>query len=240
MKRKITAFLVAMFLMFLLVPAVKSEAASLGTPTGISLNAQKGKEFQIAWDFDYSLNTYYQSGYGVGYEMQITNLKGAEIATYTSVSGDMGILSGDSTKYGANVSNSAMKSKPFKVKVRSFIYDTAGQYTYSEFSKEKIIVPRPTIKGGKATGGGAKITWNKIKGAKSYTVYLSSNNGKSFKKVTTTKSTSATISNLKRYKDYYVYVQADKVKCNKKRYNSTKPLTKTSNAYSFYIYTTYR
>lgn len=134
------------------------------------------------------------------------------------------------------VSNSKFKSQGFKFKVRSYVYDENQQKVYSSYSSEKVIVPRATVKNKKLVKGKVKLTWSKVSGAKNYSVYLSSNNGKSFKKIGTTSKTNYTISKkLGYYKDYTVYVQVNGVKYKSKKYNSTKPSLKTSNGTSFYI-----
>lgn len=241
MKKKLTLLFTVFVFAVVFVPAINAQAETLNTPTGIKLNAQDGAKFQVIWDYDYGLDSYYATGlYGCGYEVQVTNAKDSVIATYDSLTANnMGTLSKDPSKFGINLNISKLKTSAFKVKVRSYIYDVNYQYTYSAVA-EKIIVPRATVKGGKALGNNqAKITWNKVSGAKNYTVYLAKAKGSkpgSFKKITTTKKTNATLSNLTKYKDYYVYVSANGVKVGKKKYSSTKPAEKASNAYGFYIY----
>ena len=167
--------------------------------------------------------------------------KGKNIKTYNMV--DDCSYTYDSSKWYAKFSNSSLQNKGFKVRVRAYVYDASGNRIFSDYSSAKVIVPRPKITSKKVISGSKpslKIGWKKMSGAKSYTIYLSSNNGKSFKKKGTTKSRSFKIKNLSRYKDYYVYVVANGVKCGKKKYSSTKPSYKLSNAYGFYIYTQYR
>lgn len=241
MKKRITMLLTMLLFAFMLIPAVTAQAETLVAPGAIQLNDQAKAKFQIIWPLDGSLNSYYSAGYKVGYNIQITDINDAVIAVYDSATySDFGALSTNPSYCAINVENASLKKQPFKVKVNSYIINPQGQAFYSPVT-EQVIVPRPTVKKGKVSGSnGAKITWNKVKGAKSYSVYLSKNNGKSFKKVATTKKTNTLVSGLKKYKDYYVYIQANKVKCNGQKLNSTKALKKDANSYGFYIYTTYR
>ena len=75
-----------------------------------------------------------------------------------------------------------------------------------------------------ASKGKTIVYWTKMKGAKSYTVYTCTTNGKNKKKVITTKKNSATIntSKFKKNKCYYFYVKANGVKYKKKKYNTGK------------------
>ena len=88
-------------------------------------------------------------------------------------------------------------SSAFIFKVRSFVCDANNQPIYSE-TAEKLVVPRAVVTKIKATSRTTgKVSWNKISGAKKYTVYVSSNNGKKYKKAGSTKSKSFTIKNMK-------------------------------------------
>jgi hypothetical protein len=231
---------VAFLFVLVLVPATKSEAANLNKPGSIKFVAQQKSKIVLTWNFDPGLLTYLNAGYDVGYEVQFRTSKNKKIKTYnSSIDQDCFMYDETTSTFGFVASNSKFKAAPFKVRVRSFIYDEQTQtYEYSAYSSEKVIVPRAVIKKGKVTGEGkVKVTWNKVSGAKSYTIYLSSNEGKKYKKVTTTTKCSATLKKLKKYKNYYVYVQANKIKVGKKKYNSTKLTGDAANVYKFYIYT---
>lgn len=241
MKKHIKMLVAALLLCFALVPAAKAEAAvaTPAAPGGLGLYASKGNEFMLSWNLDQSLayNTY--SYYG--YEVVIENLKGKKILTLDSDTyTDFGTVTNNPNKVAVIANSSKLKTQGFRFKVRAFVYDEIGTKVYGKYSGYKVIIPRANITGGKMSGSNVKISWQKVTGAKNYSVYLSSNNGKSFKKVATTSKKSATLKKLKKYKDYYVYVQANKVTYKKKKYNSTKPTDKVTGAYSFYIYTSYR
>lgn len=243
MKTKITMLFAALFMCVMLVPAVKAEAAVVtpATPSGLGLYSQEKELFGLSWTFDTNLAIYSDvyPGY-YGYEVVVSTLKNKQITTMDSeyYPNDFGLKD---NKVVALVSNTKMKTQGFKFKVRSYVYDENAQKVYSAFSKEKVIIPRATITNKSLKSGKVKVTWKKVSGAKSYTVYLSSNNGQSFKKVGTTKKNSYTINkSLARYKDYYVYIQSNNVKYKGKKYSSTKPTEKASNCSGFYITTVYR
>lgn len=244
MNKQIKTLLVTLLLCFVLAPAAKANAAVVtpATPNGLGLYSQKESTIAVDWTFDANLN-YYSDVYPgyYGYEIVISNLKGSVMGTYdSSIYSDYFKWETDS-KVAFIATNSKFKTQPFKFKVRSYVYDEAQNKVYSAFSSEKVIVPRATITSKKLSNGKVKISWSKVTGAKDYSIYLSSNDGKSFKKIGTTSKKSYTIKkSIKRYKDYYVYVQANKVKCGKKKMNSTKPVDKGSNASGFYISTVYR
>lgn len=242
MKNKVTMLIAMVLFAIALVPAVKTEAAS-ATPSGISLYNQSKNRVQIVWNFDQSILSYVTSDnlntYDCGYEVQFYTLKNKKFASYNSNNyQNMGIVEGNSSKFFIDVNNSKFKTAGYIVKVRSFYSTNGVNYVYSKWA-QKVIIPRATIKNVKQVNRYStktKITWNKVSGAKSYTLYMSSNNGKSFKKVTTTKKTSATTKSLKMYTDYVFYVQANGVKYKKKKYNSTKPTVKTANGKGWYYH----
>ncbi len=236
-------FMMSVMVMAFAVTGITASAAPAkpATPKGVILYDYEGSTVQVNWKIDPNLSgVSFQEGnwYGTcgwGYEAVFMTAKGKTIKTTAA-------RTFDSQTATAVVTSSKLKNAAYKVKIRSYLsYKDANgnvQYVYSS-PATKTFVPRAVIKRGKAIGGGkAKIYWNKVSGAKSYTMYISSNNGKSFKKVGTTKKTSMNTKTLKKYKNYYVYVQANGVKVSGKRYNSTKMTKKKiANAYKFYIYT---
>lgn len=84
-----------------------------------------------------------------------------------------------------------------------------------------------------------KLSWNKVSGAASYTIYYSSSYKGKLKKLATVKGSSYTWMKLKKSKTYYVYVKANNVKFGTKKYSSTT--AKNQKIYSFWIgnFTTY-
>lgn len=246
MKKHVKMILTALLFVFVLAPAAKANAAVVtpATPGGLNLYSQDGSKVGLYWNFDSNLS-YYSDAYPgyYGYEVTVKTLKNASIAVLDSDKDSFYANSPKSGQCAVIFTNSKLKTQGFKFSVRSYVYDENQQKVYSAPSSEKVIIPRPTIKSRKMVKNKVKLTYNKVTGAKNYTIYLSSNNGKSFKKIGTTSKTSFTIANtknLKRYKDYYVYVQANGVKYKGKKYNSTKPLDKGSNSTGFYIKTVYK
>lgn len=244
MKKSIKLLLVALLFCFALAPAISAEAATQKPvkPSGLGLYSQDKGKVSLSWKYDSNLS-YYSTAYPgyYGYEIVITTLKNKKIATLDSSDNYGSFYTQGSSKIMAVVSNSKFKSQGYKFKVRSYVYDDNAQKVYSDYSSEKVIVPRASIKSGKLVKNRVKITWGKVSGAKSYNIYMSSNSGKSYKKIGSTKKTNYTIKkSLKKYKTYYVYVSANSVKYKGKKNSSTKPTDKTANAYSFYITTRYR
>lgn len=238
MKNKVTMLIAMILFAIVLVPAVKTEAAQ-ATPSGLNLHTQTKNRIQIVWNFDQNLYPLYYYNY-YGYEIEFYTLKNKKFASYnSSKDASKMIENNDMSKVGIDVTNNKFKTEGYKVRVRAFYTEDGVNYDYSKWA-EKVIIPRATIKKVKlASGTKMKVTWNKVSGAKSYTLYISKN-GSSFKKVTTTKKTSATTKKLVKYQNYYYYVQANGVKYKKKSYNSTKPVEKASNAVGpYYIYTRY-
>lgn len=120
---------------------------------------------------------------------------------------------------------SSIKNKGMQYQVRTYILLDNGKKVYSDWTSTKVIVPQAKIsKLQKVSTNKIRVTWKKVSGAKNYTIYKTTNSGKSYKKVKTvsSKTTSYTVSGFKKGKKNGVVVVANKVKVGKKRYNSTK------------------
>ena len=246
MKKHVKMILAALLFVFVLAPTAKANAAVVtpATPGGLGIYSQDGSKVGLVWNLDNNLPNYSSAYIDFGFEVTITTLKNKSIAVidkntvYNAYDSNFGTKD---NKVLLIVNNSKLKTQGFKFKVRSYVYDENQQKVYSAYSTEKVIIPRPTIKSKKMVGNKVKLTYNKVTGAKNYSIYLSSNNGKSFKKIGTTSKTTYTITKkLKRYTNYYVYVQANGVKYKGKKNNSTKPMDKGSNSSGFYIRVIYR
>lgn len=107
------------------------------------------------------------------------------------------------------------------------------QWGWSGWSKKAYLFTQPMVNAKKTKVKGNKMTviWGKIKGATSYSVYVSTKEKKGYKKVATVKSSksSVTVKKLgkKKFspkKNYYVYVVANK-KVGKTTYTSGKHYT---------------
>ncbi len=113
----------------------------------------------------------------------------------------------------AFITKSVLKNHSFyKVRVRAYCKDSSGGKSYSQWSSWKYVCPQPDMEFRK-TSKGIKVSWDKIKGADRYVVYMSTKQYSGYKKVATTKKTSKVItkfgkSRLKSGKKYYFYVVA--------------------------------
>ena len=243
MKKVFKSLLAVILFAVILFPSIRSNAAvAPSVPTGLGLYGQDGPKFGLRWALDQNIvicgvNNHF------GYEVTVTTIKGKKIGVYDKNSIDNGYDSDfqfkDNKAY-MFITNSKMAKQAFKFKVRAYVYDETGAKLFSDYSAEKIIVPRAKVTNLKATSRSTgRITWKKIKGAKSYTVYVSSDGGNKYKRQGTTKGTTYTVKGMKLSKVYPVYVVANGIKVKKKKYNSTKPELKESNTATIKIYLTY-
>lgn len=256
MKRYIKVLLTILLFAVMLVPSVKASAAvAPAAPADVKLACQAKSRFMFSFIYDSNIALSTDNN-NFGYEMVVTTLKNKKIKTvdlniaqnysYNTaydakyLTPNILIATSDLSRMYMSLSSAKMQKQAFKIKVRAYTFDAAGAKVYGEYSSEKVIVPRATIKSLKATSKSTgKIKWQKVAGAKSYTVYVSSNGGTKFKKQGTTKATSYTVKNMKLGKEYPVYVVANGVKVKKKKYNSTKAEVKDSNGATIRIYLTY-
>ena len=86
-----------------------------------------------------------------------------------------------------------------------------------------MAIPFAKVSVKKNSSNSLKISWKKVSGATSYSVYIAKTKNDKFKKVATVKSTNYILKKTKKRQDYYIYVKANGVKCGKKKYSSTKP-----------------
>lgn len=245
MKKSFKALLYIFVLSVLLIPSIKANAyVDPSTPSGISFYGQDGAKFGFKWNYDQNLELSTDIDGLFGYEIVFTKVNNKKIATVDTANLVYNTDWNVDTSYKVNMllTNSKLKKQPFKIKVRAYVYDEAGNKHYGSFSKAKTIVPRATITSKGLTSkssNNVKIKWSKVSGAKSYSVYVSTSKTSGYKKKATVTGTSYIIKNNKSYTNYYVYVVANKVKCGKKKLNSTKPTLKYSNMSAYYIYTKY-
>lgn len=232
---------------FMLVPGITAKAATKpNKPTGLGVYSQDKSKIAVDFTFDSNLPNYSpENPYSCGYEITVTNTKGKKLQQRTLYmvnlnTSEKELLVVDNTTLGVILSGKQYTRSAFIFKVRSFVCDANNQPIYSE-TAEKLVVPRAVVTKIKATSRTTgKVSWNKISGAKKYTVYVSSNNGKKYKKAGSTKSKSFTIKNMKLGKTYYVYVVADGVKVGKKKYSSSKMKDKQGGVTKVSIYMRYR
>ena len=121
------------------------------------------------------------------------------------------------------IKTSALKKHNFyKVKVRAYALNSKNEKMYGSWSSWKYVSPQPDvtkIKNNKSKKG-IQISWDKIKGANRYVVYVSTKKDSGYKKCQTTTKTGTVIkkcgkNKLKSGKNYYFYVEPQKKVGNK-------------------------
>lgn len=121
------------------------------------------------------------------------------------------------------IKTSALKKHNFyKVKVRAYALNSKNEKMYGSWSSWKYVSPQPDvtkIKNNKSKKG-IQISWDKIKGANRYVVYVSTKKDSGYKKFQTTTKTGTVItkcgkSKLKSGKTYYFYIAPQKKVGNK-------------------------
>lgn len=239
---------IVLLLMMSIIPIIKvsaSAATKPEAPTGLDLYYSNGSKVMLDWDYDGTLvgmtvpKGVNQPNDYLGYEIMIKTLKGKKIAKIdTTKLSQSRYGRDDNNKIAIKFTNKKLKTQAYQFAVRSFIYDKEGKRVYSEYSAAKIVIPRAYIYKGKALAekGSARVYWNKVTGAKNYTIYLSRNGGKKFRKFKTTTKNNLKLTGLKEKKNYYVYVQVNGIKVGKNVYSSTIPINKKSNVYKFMVY----
>lgn len=146
-----------------------------------------------------------------GVQIEICSLSGKKIKTLTA------------SKYASNISFalSSIKNKGFKYRLRTYV-TANSKNCYGPYTSQKIAIARPKVTATKKSNTSLKLSWKKISGAKSYTIYVAKEKNDKFKKVATVKTTSYTLKKTKYYHYYYIYVKANGVKSGKKTYSSTE------------------
>ena len=137
------------------------------------------------------------------------------------------LFTGTTTAYTFTAKNKKLTNTQFlKIKARTY-FVLNGQKKYGPYSDDCWFARFPSgvkaKKAGNMAADGVKVTWKKMKGAKNYTVYISTSPGGGYKKVTTTSKTSCTIKKCRGAKfvsgrSYYYRVVANtKKKVERKR-----------------------
>lgn len=117
----------------------------------------------------------------------------------------------------------SVKNVGFKVRVRAY-KKINGKNCYGNWSSLKTIIPQPALEGKQLSATKIKVSWNKIKNATSYTIYVCKDTSVKNKKFTKYKTVSAktrtcTISKLKKGEWAGVYV-IPTVKVGGKKYKA--------------------
>lgn len=184
----------------------------------VSFSTPTTKYIDLSWDRRDSAD---------GYQYEIYSLAGKKAKKIITRR-----VSYKSELYSSNKLN---KAQFLKVRVRAYI--SLGKNTkYGAWSKWVYTSKQPEVTGRKSVKKGIKLSWKKVAGANSYTVYISKNDKSGFKKVKTLSGNSLTItkcgkSPLKRRTAYYCRVVPNK-KIGKKTYQGMK----TYSEYTYYYY----
>lgn len=162
--------------------------------------------------------------YENGYELELSKPDGTLLKKYN--------ISGTRAKMRAFVTKK-VKNTPFQYRMRSYTM-LAGEKNYGDWSAYGYAVPQANVTAKKVSNTSVQLTWSKVAGAKSYTIYRATKEGGKYKKLATVKKTKYKAKKLKAYKDYYFYVRANKVNIGGKNRNSTT--LETPNYINVYIY----
>lgn len=140
--------------------------------------------------------------YADGYEYQVYEMNGKKPVT-----------TGITSFYYSTTAKNIKENKFYKLRVRAYVNVNGKKLcgAWSDF-KGFAFQPKVTIK---ASGkNGFKVSWKKVKAAKSYTVYMSTSKDTGYKKIKTLKKTSLKVTKfkkkkLKKRKQYWFYVVAN-------------------------------
>lgn len=174
-----------------------------------SINSPTVKALQLSWDTRANAD---------GYQYEVYSLAGKKAKK---------LLSGKKN-FNSNMqtvsSNKLLKAQFLKVRIRAYVTLSTGA-KYGAWSSWKYTAKQPDIKISNVRGG-QKLVWNKVSGADSYTLYMSTKKESGYKKVKTLSKNSYTIkksgkSALKEGRSYYYTIMANK-KIGKKTYHGCK------------------
>lgn len=158
---------------------------------------------KVTFDFD-------KIEHGSGYAYELCNYKGKKIT------------SGTCSPNGYNELKNIKIGQFYRVRVRAYT-TVNNKVLYGAWSDYCAFAQQPKVNI-KRSGSKLKFSWKKVKGAKDYTVYVSTKQRSGYKKVATTKKTKYTLKKFKKKKlnkkkTYYVYVVAN-TKVGKKKFKS--------------------
>ena len=127
------------------------------------------------------------------YSIEAPNAYGAEIAIYNKKTKKC--VKTEEIYYTSGYVYNIKANNVYYAQVRTYTYDSNYNKVYSKWSAKKYFVAQPTIntKKSKITSNSIKLKWNKIQGAKNYTIYMKKTSSKKWKKVKTTTKTTYTI-----------------------------------------------
>lgn len=174
-----------------------------------SFSSPSTKYIDLSWDRRNSAD---------GYQYEIYSMSGKKAKK---------LLTGKKTYNGTAdsvSSNKLVKAQFLKARVRAYVTLSSG-VKYGAWSSWKYTSKQPEIKTANVKGG-QRISWTKVGGADSYTLYVSTKRENGYKKVATVPKNTLTVkkcgkSALKSGKNYYYTVVANK-KIGKKTYHGCK------------------
>ena len=125
--------------------------------------------------------------------------------------------------FGCVIKHKSFFNNACKFRVRAYA-TINGNKVYGAWSSSKNYVPQAhqtSLKFNSRTS--ATLKWNKVNGAASYDIYYKTSKYSSWKRIAkNVKGTSYSVK-ANYYGDSYYYVKANKVKCGKKKLNSSAP-----------------
>lgn len=195
-------------------PGKPSDVANADYSDTFSWRPKQSNSVKVGWVLNKNA-TYYPDGW----QVVVSTVNGKKKLKTKNVAGVR------DTVISTTFNIKAVKNTGFSVKVRGYI-KVNGKKKYGTWSATKVVIPqaKTSIKMN-GSSNSAKISWTKIANATKYEVYVCKNVNASnpkFKKVKTlSKSkTSYTLTNMKVYQHYGVYIKAT-VKYGKKTYKSS-------------------
>lgn len=148
--------------------------------------------------------TWPESDYAEGYQVQVFAYNGKN-SKYTLT-----------VQYHSAYLDKIDASRFYKFRIRGYVTVNNAK-KYGEWSSYKYVAQQPkvSVTQAKTTKRQAVFKWDKMAGATSYTVYMSTKQTSGYKKVGTTSKNTLTVSklgnsNLQKNKTYYVYVVANR------------------------------
>lgn len=171
----------------------------------------KSSHFKLYWS--YNPNYYIPDGY----QLEIYSLSGKKLGSATTTSRYREITSSKIC--------TAVKNRGFKTRIRSYKKNDSATI-YSKWSATKVIIPQAAIKLTATSSTSCKVTWPKVANATKYIIYVSRDSGVSdsgnwAKKELSASTLSYSITGLKKFKDFGVYV-IPVVKVGTKSYKAAK------------------
>ena len=166
-------------------------------------------------------NTWYKFIDGI--EVKVKDLKGKKKTTVQkSTKGNLYVYSSEYSF--AFKAPSVVKNKGLQYQIRTFIELENGKKIYSGWTPTKVLIPQAKITKLKDLGSDkVQVTWKQVAGAESYTIWKTTNNGKSYKKVKTVSADTKSykVSDFESGDENGIVITAT-VKVGKKKYSSQK------------------